>query len=55
LGFDLKVAEELGARGHKVRFDKRASTFGGAQLIQRIADGYVGGSDHRKEGLVAGF
>ena len=54
-GFDPKVAEELEARGHKVRFDKRTSTFGGAQLIQRLADGYVGGSDHRKEGLVAGF
>jgi gamma-glutamyltranspeptidase/glutathione hydrolase len=54
-GFDPKVAEQLQARGHQVRVDKRTSTFGGAQLIQRMAQGYVGGSDHRKEGLVAGF
>lgn len=54
-GFDPEVAEQLSLRGHKVRFDKRTSTFGGAQLIRRLPDGYVGGSDHRKEGLVAGF
>ena len=27
----------------------------GAQLIIRTPEGFVGGSDHRKEGLVAGF
>ncbi len=54
-GFDPMVAEQLRARGHQVRVDKHVSTFGGAQLIRRLANGYVGGSDHRKEGLVAGF
>ncbi len=29
--------------------------FGGAQLIYRLNDGYCGASDHRKEGLAAGF
>ena len=54
-GFDPRVAEELSARGHKVRFEPREFIFGGAQLIVKTADGYVGGSDHRKEGLAGGF
>ena len=54
-GFDPRVAEALAARGHPVRFDSRESDFGGAQLIVKTAHGYVGGSDHRKEGLAAGF
>ena len=29
--------------------------FGGAQLIQRIEGGYIGGSDPRKDGCVIGF
>jgi len=53
--FDARVAAELGARGHVVKVDPSARGFGGAQLILGTADGYVGGSDHRKEGLVAGF
>ena len=54
-GFDPRVAEELSARGHNVRFEPREFIFGGAQLIVKTADGYVGGSDHRKEGLAGGF
>ena len=54
-GFDPSLAEELEARGHRVRFDPREFIFGGAQLIVRTAHGYVGGSDHRKEGMAAGF
>lgn len=54
-GFDPVTLEGLRARGHDVQFDRTESTFGGAQLICRMADGYVGGSDHRKEGQVAGF
>ena len=45
----------LRARGHDVRFEKMESVFGGAQLIQSLPSGYVGGSDHRKEGYVGGF
>ena len=55
VGFADEVLEGLRARGHDVRRETQESVFGGAQLIQRTADGYVGGSDHRKEGLVAGF
>jgi gamma-glutamyltranspeptidase/glutathione hydrolase len=54
-GISESIAQDLEARGHKVRFDSRESTFGGAQLIQKLGSGYVGGSDHRKEGFVAGF
>ena len=54
-GFSQKVADQLRRRGHDLEFDGRESTFGGAQLIVRTAEGFVGGSDHRKEGMVAGF
>lgn len=54
-GFPVSVAEDLAARGHSVRFVGEAHVFGGAQLIQRVEGGYCGGSDHRKEGQVAGF
>ena len=54
-GFDPSVAEELSARGHRVRAEPREFVFGGAQLIVRTEHGYVSGSDHRKEGLAAGF
>ena len=54
-GFPTAVAAGLAARGHIVRYEQYESTFGGAQLIFRLDDGYCGASDHRKEGLAAGF
>ena len=54
-GFDPTVAQGLANRGHRVRFEPMEPVFGGAQLILKTDSGYVGGSDHRKEGLVAGF
>ena len=54
-GFDPGVAQGLANRGHRVRFEPLEPVFGGAQLILKTDSGYVGGSDHRKEGLVAGF
>ena len=54
-GFSPEAAKGLAARGHRVRFDDREHVFGGAQLILKTPDGYIGGSDHRKEGLAAGF
>jgi gamma-glutamyltranspeptidase/glutathione hydrolase len=54
-GVPAAVAAGLAARGHAVRYEERTHVFGGAQLILRTDDGYVGGSDHRKEGQVAGF
>ena len=49
------VLENLAARGHNVKREKLEHVFGGAQLILKTADGYVAGSDHRKEGQAAGF
>lgn len=54
-GFDIKVASDLAARGHKITFDEPAYIFGGAQLITKLENGYCGASDHRKEGMAAGF
>ena len=54
-GFDPRVARGLADRGHRVRFEPLEPVFGGAQLIVKTEAGYVGGSDHRKEGLAAGF
>lgn len=62
-GFDVAVEPQfnnttlaaLADRGHRIRVDNREHLFGGAQLILRDGDGYVAGSDHRKEGQAAGF
>ncbi len=54
-GFPTAVAEGLKARGHRVRYEDREHVFGGAQLVLRTGDGYVAGSDHRKEGQAAGY
>lgn len=54
-GFAPALAAELAARGHRVSVDDNSRTFGGAQLIVRGEDGYVAGSDHRKDDLAAGF
>jgi gamma-glutamyltranspeptidase / glutathione hydrolase len=53
-GFPTAIADALAARGHAVRYEAPA-LFGGAQLIYRLQDGYCGASDHRKEGLAAGY
>jgi gamma-glutamyltranspeptidase/glutathione hydrolase len=47
----------LAAMGHEITLEEpdNAFGFGGAQLIHRLEDGYVAGSDHRKDGLAAGF
>ncbi len=54
-GFDTDVTRELMERGHEVLADEPEHVFGGAQLIVRMDQGYCAGSDHRKEGLAAGF
>ena len=51
-GYDSAVVEHLRARGHAPgvldRFER-----GGAQLLLRDGDTFVGGSDRRKDGVVA--
>jgi len=53
--FPTGVARELALRGHVIKIDPSPRGFGGAQLVLATDDGYVGGSDHRKEGCAAGF
>lgn len=54
-GFSDDIAAGLARRGHAVRHEPLEHIFGGAQLVLRTEDGYVAGSDHRKEGQAAGF
>jgi gamma-glutamyltranspeptidase/glutathione hydrolase len=54
-GVPTAIADDLRQRGHTVAYVEEEHVFGGAQLILRTDDGYVAGSDHRKEGLAAGF
>lgn len=54
-GFPESTVRELRQRGHTVQLSQDIDLFGGAQLILRLDDGYCGASDHRKEGLAAGF
>ncbi len=60
-GVERGVADELRRRGHCVHADSDsgeldpAFAMGGAQLIYKTTDGYIAGSDHRKDGMAAGF
>ena len=56
-GLDDSVRGELRQRGHDIPdFDpEHIFNMGGAQLIHKIDGGYIGGSDPRKDGLVAAF
>ena len=54
-GFPKTVADNLAGRGHDIKYAESERPFGGAQLIVKTEAGYIGGSDHRKEGQVAGF
>jgi gamma-glutamyltranspeptidase/glutathione hydrolase len=55
--FPSALAEGLRAKGHDVVVEGPAGVFGfgGAQAIFRTADGYIGGSDPRKDGQVVAF
>ncbi len=54
---DAKAIEALRARGHDIQVSGPGSgvSFGGAQLIWRVEDGYVAGSDPRKDGQAVAF
>ena len=54
-GFSPDIIDDLARRGHQVTTNNPEYVFGGAQLIVKMATGYCAGSDHRKEGLAAGF
>ncbi|OZI18218.1 MULTISPECIES: gamma-glutamyltransferase family protein [Bordetella] len=54
--FPADVVAALRAKGHKIEVAPRFSDeFGGAQAIAKLHDGYVGASDHRKDGHAGGW
>ncbi len=54
-GFSQDTIDGLEERGHKVIAGATSKRFGGAQLICKLAHGYVAASDHRKDGQAVGF
>lgn len=56
-GFPAPALEALRAMGHEVAVGAGdlASGFGGAQIVRRIDDGYIAGSDPRKDGCAVGY
>ena len=56
-GFGADVRHGLQQRGHVIHQTELDPAFsmGGAQLILKTDGGYVAGSDHRKDGMAAGF
>jgi gamma-glutamyltranspeptidase/glutathione hydrolase len=52
-----EIVEGLAALGHQITRERPDSSFGfgGAQAISVAETGYVGGSDHRKDGQALGF
>jgi gamma-glutamyltranspeptidase/glutathione hydrolase len=55
--FDPQTVAALRAKGHDIQIEAPSGVFafGGAQIIQKTADGYVGGSDPRKDGQAVAF
>jgi gamma-glutamyltranspeptidase/glutathione hydrolase len=55
--FPAALVEALAARGHEVVVEPPDSVFafGGAQIIERLHEGYVAGSDPRKDGQAVAF
>ncbi len=56
-GYDDQVIDGLRSRGHAVHDFEFEQIFemGGAQMILRTENGYVGGSDPRKDGMVSAY
>jgi gamma-glutamyltranspeptidase/glutathione hydrolase len=54
-GFSKTLLEGLSARGHSLELDAPETLYGGAQLIYKMGDHYVSGSDHRKDGCAIGL
>ena len=54
-GFTESTIQGLRDRGHEIELADACSVqFGGGQVIRRVAGGYVGGSDSRRDGLAIG-
>ena len=53
-GFNKITFSKLSKLGHQIT-DEQYNKFGGAQLIYKMDDGYLGASDPRKDGQAVGF
>ena len=55
-GLNTSIGAALQALGHRIAMPEGVNfAFGGAQLIWRSSDGYIAGSDHRKDGHAVGY
>ena len=54
-GFSSTVIRDLKSRGHNIIEDGEIFRYGGAQIIQRLPNGYCAASDHRKDGQAVGY
>ncbi|MEE2819819.1 MAG: gamma-glutamyltransferase, partial [Planctomycetota bacterium] len=55
-GFDTNVYTALKEMGHDVHVaTERTVQFGGGQVVYQFQDGYVAGSDSRRDGQAIGF
>jgi gamma-glutamyltranspeptidase/glutathione hydrolase len=55
-GFDNNVYETLRSWGHELEVaEERTVVFGGGQIVYGMKDGYVAGSDSRRDGQAASF
>ena len=54
-GYPAEIAEELGRRGHKVKYGSGASYFGSAKTIEILDNGVLtGAADTRREASAVG-
>ncbi|MHC4415465.1 MAG: gamma-glutamyltransferase family protein [Planctomycetota bacterium] len=55
-GFDPGVYDDLRRRGHELTIaDARTVAHGGGQAVHKLADGYFGASDLRRDGQAVGY
>ena len=54
-GFPQKTINDLKSRGHVIMQNAEIVSYGGAQIIHRLPDGYCAASDPRKDGQAVGF
>ena len=56
-GITPDVQQALADRGHVIEtwFDEKRFNMGGAQLVLKTPEGYIAGTESRKDGLAAGF